>query len=297
MDTTLPVSFALLPAADVDDGSTKYNRVATSPWDIVMGKFGSRSIAFRPKPTGTKDVRPKWQNGPFRFLDLPPEIRNEIIEILLLDLDVDPLPLLLACHQTYAEAGSIFFRYIETEYNGLGLPSFLDGRTTRVSSRQYVQDLRMRFCIGSRTESFGNLCPTLRDMAETGRLQNLRIEIGRFFPDNEFWGCDDPDGLGDFCVGPGLGTGQVISAPLYVAKPWFQDFVSFLGDSGIPKTSLYVEAEDHDKFWCMFHRTHPSGKACDGWWKGVSHLLKIDRSSLVKTLMGAVPVAEIDHDT
>ncbi|KAI1761763.1 hypothetical protein GGR53DRAFT_455521 [Hypoxylon sp. FL1150] len=264
-----------------------------------MGKFSSRSIAFRPKPAGTTVARSKRQIKPFRFLDLPPELRNEIFGIFLLDLDGNPLPLFLACQQTYAEAGSIYYRHVSLncmEFGGYFHP-FLEGCATPLSARLHAQNLRMRFCLGEKTEAFGSFCPALRDMAGKGRLQSLRMEIRKFFPDDEFWGCGDSDGYDDFHVGPGMGSDQVISAPPFVARPWFQDFVSFLGDSGIPKISLYVEAEKHDRFWCVFHRAHPSGEKCEGWWKGTSNLLRINRLNLIKALMGVVPVTKVQFGT
>ncbi|KAI0178573.1 hypothetical protein GGR52DRAFT_532658 [Hypoxylon sp. FL1284] len=260
-----------------------------------MGKFGSRSIALRPKPTGTTKVSTKRRNGPFRFLDLPPELRNHIIEIILLSteyLHQDILHLFLSCQQIYSEAASQFYHHVSLDSIQLGesLHPFLAGTLSRVSARQHVHTLRVRFTMREKAYIIDGLCTALRDMAEKGRLQHLRIEIGSCFPGNEFWGWDESHTYCDVRVGSGKGKGQVITAPLFITKPWFQTFVNFLGDTRIPKTSLHVDAEDHDKFWCPFHRAHPSGEKCDGWWKGKSKFLKISRPNLVKALKGAVPI-------
>ncbi|KAI1772641.1 hypothetical protein F4818DRAFT_134484 [Hypoxylon cercidicola] len=262
-----------------------------------MGKFGSRSIAFRPKPTGTTYIPPKRRNEPFRFLDLPPELRDHILEIILLD-SIYPLPLLLTCQQVYAEAASLFYHDVSLSRIQLGesFHPFLQGPFTRVSAWQHIQNLRVRFTMREKALFLEGLCAALRGMDERGRLQHLRIEIGSCFPGDEFWGWEELSVCHDIRVSPGKGKGQVISAPLFVTMPWFQKFIHFLDDSTIPKTSLYVDAEDHDKFWCMFHRAHPSGEKCDGWWKGKSKVLKISRSNLVKTLKGAIPVTPVELD-
>ncbi|XXH03060.1 hypothetical protein Hte_009450 [Hypoxylon texense] len=259
-----------------------------------MGKFGSRSIAFRPKPAGSTQVPPKRRTAPFRFLDLPPELRDHIIEIILRDAHEDVLHLFLTCQQIYAATASLFYHHVSIQLRDDIHPLLL-GSLTRVSARQNVQNLRIRFTM-KESESFLDRLygTTLREMAEKGSLQQLRIEIGSCFPNDEFWGWDESYGYGDIRIGPG--KGQVILAPLFVTKPWFQSFVTFLGDVKALKISLYVDAEDHDNFWCMFHRAHSSGEKCDGWWKGKSQALKIHRSSLVKTLKGATLATPVQKE-
>ncbi|KAI1104592.1 hypothetical protein F4804DRAFT_182119 [Jackrogersella minutella] len=263
-----------------------------------MGKFGSRSIANRPKPFQKPYTPPKCWKGPFRLFDLPPELRDHILRILILDEDVthkDIVHLFLTCQSVYAEAASIFYQevYLDNmQLRGMADP-FLTGALTRVAPRQYVRTLTIKFSMKDQIYLFGESYGTaLQEMADEGKLQHLQLEIGNRFPSYEFWGWEeeffayDDIRVSDFSKG----IKTVIKAPRFITRPPFQNFLKFLEESRIPKIVLYIEANDHSKFWCLFHRAHPSGKECEGDWKGTARVLKIQCSSLVKALKGAEPV-------
>ncbi|KAI1414878.1 hypothetical protein F5Y13DRAFT_157425 [Hypoxylon sp. FL1857] len=180
---------------------------------------------------------------------------------------------------------------------GKGDP-FLTGSLTRVAPRQYVRNLTMRFEIKEEIYLFGEAYGTaLNQMAEEGKLQHLRLEIGSPFPSLEFWGYEDELFVYDnIRVAGGKGKGMVISGPILLTKTPFQNFLRFLDESKIPKITLWVDAGDHSKFWCQFHRVHQKGRACDGEWKGRARCLKIHCPSLVKALRGAQVVEPARND-
>ncbi|OTA68582.1 hypothetical protein K449DRAFT_461419 [Hypoxylon sp. EC38] len=242
-----------------------------------MGKFGSRSIAFRPQLNNVSEKHraiTKYWTGPFRFFDLPPELRDHILKLLLFDSCASgryPARLFLICRRIYAEAASIFYDEVFLENMGLsGTPDrFLTTSLTRVAPRQYVRNLRMRFEIKDQIHLVGELYSTaLNEMAEEGNLQHLRLEIENCFPSCEFWGYeDDLSAYDDILVPGGKGKGTVISGPLFIMRAPFQSFLKFLDESKIPKITLLVDARDHSEFWCPFHRVHSKGRKCDGQWK------------------------------
>ncbi|KAI8963621.1 hypothetical protein F5Y11DRAFT_140019 [Daldinia sp. FL1419] len=263
-----------------------------------MGKFGSKSIAFRSKTQTPKYSPAKYWNGPFRFLDLPPELRDHILRLILLDWDStskDAVRLFLTNKWIYTEAASIFFYEVLLNNMHLkGTPDpFLAGSLTAVSPRLHVRNLIIKFLMKEQVYLFGEVYGTaLREMASRGKLRNLRLEIGSRFPCHEFWGYEDELFVyEDVRIVTGKGKGTVIKAPPFVTKKPFQSFLGFLEDSGIPKVTLFVDAYDHSKFWCPFHRSHRSGKMCDGEWNGNARVLKIHCSRLVKALKGAETVA------
>ncbi|KAI1401453.1 hypothetical protein F4819DRAFT_458336 [Hypoxylon fuscum] len=268
-----------------------------------MGKFGSRSIAFRPKPCQTKNAPAYARKGSFRFFDLPPELRDHILRLILLDLDFahkDILNLFLTCERLYAEAASIFYYEVlldNVQLRGTADP-FLKGSLTRVAPRQHVRNLIIKFNLKDQACLFGELyAAALSEMAELGRLQHLRLEFASRFPVDDFWGFEDEwYDCHDIRVAAGKGKGQLISAPVFVTKPPFQEFLKFLEESPIPKITLYVDAEDHPEFWCSFHRVHPSGVACGGDWKGKARLLKVHRLAVCKALRGAQPAVPVKKD-
>ncbi|KAI1444074.1 hypothetical protein F5Y02DRAFT_419391 [Annulohypoxylon stygium] len=262
-----------------------------------MGKFGSRSIAFRPKPSQKTYTPPKCWKGPFQFFELPPELRDHILKLVILDWDVhdkDIIHLFLTCQRLYSEAAAIFYREVYLDNMSLRgtADPFLTGAITRVAPRQFVQTLTIRFAIKDQIYLFGeSYGSALREMAEGGKLQRLQLEIGSRFPNWEFWGIeDDTFTCEDIRVVGKQGEPLVIKAPRFITKTPFQNFLKFLEESKIPKIAIYVDANDHSKFWCLFHRAHPSGKRCEGEWKGNLRVLRVQWQALVKFLKGAQPV-------
>ncbi|OTB05075.1 hypothetical protein M426DRAFT_320132 [Hypoxylon sp. CI-4A] len=263
-----------------------------------MGKFGSKSIAYRPGrlfPFYPPYQSPaKYWKGPFRFFDLPPELRDQILRLILLEWDSaqkDTVHLFLTCRRIYEEAASVF--YYEVLLDNMHLKGtadpFLTGPLTRVSPRQYVRNLVIRFSLKEQINLFGETYGTaLQEMAEKGRLQDLRLEVGSLFPNPDFWGFEDElSAYESIRVTNKAGKESFILAPLFITKAPFQNFLKFLDESKIPKITLFVDAEDHETFWCLFHRPHPSGKRCEGEWKGNSKMLKVQHSNLVKCFKGA----------
>ncbi|KAI1375415.1 hypothetical protein F4677DRAFT_137200 [Hypoxylon crocopeplum] len=268
-----------------------------------MGKFGSRSIAFRPKQSRTNPTLIRCWKGPFRFFDLPPELRDHILRLLILGWNSshkDAIHLFLTCQRIYVEAASIFYREVlldDMHLRGTGAP-FLTGPLTKLAPRQYVRDLIIRFTMKEQLHLFGeSYGAALSEMAAKGKLKYLRLEIGSRFPCSEFWGYEDELFVyDDIRLAAGKGKGTVISAPLFVTRAPFQNFLTFLDESKIPKIALFVDAEDHSKFWCRFHRIHPTGKKCDGEWKGTARLLKIYYSNLIEALRGAQATGQTQKD-
>ncbi|KAI1138237.1 hypothetical protein F5Y05DRAFT_55338 [Hypoxylon sp. FL0543] len=260
---------------------------------MTMGRFGSRSIALRPKlhkNLRADHVITKYWTGPFRFFDLPPELRDHILRLALSDATTSGRVignLLLTSQRIYAEAASIFYSKVSLEIEIA--ERFLTGSLTRVAPRQFVRNLTMRFEIKNQIELFGESYGTaLNEMAEEGQLQHLRLEVKNCFPSCEFWGYEDCLTAQDSIRVPNVkGNEILLSAPHFLTDTPFQSFLRFLDESKIPKITLWVDAMDHSNFWCPFHRVHPKGRKCDGEWKGSARLLKIHRSNLVKALRGA----------
>ncbi|KAI0599950.1 hypothetical protein F4775DRAFT_101142 [Biscogniauxia sp. FL1348] len=286
----------------------------------------TRPIPYRPKIQPAKQPAApaaRWKpRGPFRFLDLPPELRTQIIELAILDWTShrDVVSLFLTCRTLYAEAASVFYHEVllddstntqqqqllgKKKKNGSAAAAavnpFLAGALGPLSPRLHVCALTVRLCAEDQIRAFAHLyAGALRDMAARGSLRSLRLEVGSKFPADDFWGGaatasddDDNDDDGDlFCDNVRLLAGGAqrdvgeVWAPAFVAGPAFQAFLAFLQDSGIPRVTLYVDAAEHNKLWCPFHRVHSSGTPCEGGWPGKVMLLKVDRKKLVRTLMG-----------
>ncbi|KAI1484433.1 hypothetical protein F5X96DRAFT_450565 [Biscogniauxia mediterranea] len=290
----------------------------------------TRPIPYRPRPKIQPARQPaalvaRWKpRGPFRFLDLPPELRTHILELAILDWTShrDVVSLFLTCRALYAEAASVFYHEVLLDDStsarllkrtrSAAAPAanpFLAGALSPLSPRLHVRALTVRFCADDQIRAFADLyAGALRDMAARGSLRSLRLEVGSKFPADDFWGGtatasddddDDNDDGGDLScdnvrlLGGGGAQRDVdeVWAPAFVATPAFQAFLGFLQDSGIPRVTLYVDAGEHNKLWCPFHRVHSSGAPCEGEWPGKVMLLKVDRKKLVRTLMG-VQIAE-----
>ncbi|KAI1342763.1 hypothetical protein F5Y15DRAFT_267925 [Xylariaceae sp. FL0016] len=256
--------------------------------------IGNKSIALRPK--SRKAPPPKWKpTGPFRLFDLPPELRNQILEYAILNWGRhrDVLHVFLSCRGLYEAAAPMFYQEVLLDNTALkGAPDpFLTSTLTELSPRLHVRSISIRFCMEDQRRSFGSLYGNaLRAMAERGNLRAIRLEIERRFPSEEFWGladgrfCEDTVGI----VSKALPHAEV-SAPAFVVRPWFQGFLKFLAaDNAGAEVSLYVDGWDHFDFWCMFHRKPEMGQPCwtSGAGKGKTDL-EIDRKRLVKMFKGA----------
>ncbi|KAI1077300.1 hypothetical protein F5B20DRAFT_269482 [Whalleya microplaca] len=266
-----------------------------------MGKFSSRSIAFRPKQSQTTYNNPSkfWQR-PFRFFDLPPELRDQILKLVILGWDSphkDVLHLFLTSERMYAEAASMFYHEVlldNTQLKGTADP-FLTGPLTRVTPRVHVRNLIIKFSMRDQIQTFGeSYGVALRGMAEHGNLQKLHLEIGSSFPSSYFWGLADDMYCDDVQL-VRKRTPLEITAPLIVTTPKFQNFLKLLDELDIQKITLWVSAQDHYHFWCPFHRAHPSGKECDGEWRGKAKLLKINWKKMFHAFKGA-QAARSAHD-
>ncbi|KAH9989367.1 hypothetical protein F4779DRAFT_632187 [Xylariaceae sp. FL0662B] len=258
-----------------------------------MGKFGSRSIAFRPKQSQTTYQPSKFWRGPFRFFDLPPELRDHILRLVLLSWDSphkDVLHLFLTSRRMYTEAASMFYHEVlldNTQLKGTADP-FLTGPLTSVTPRIHVRNLIIRFSMRDQIHTFGESYGTaLRGMAEHGNLQHLRLEILECFPSSSFWGLGDDLYYDDVQLVVRDPTSLETWAPLIITTPKFQNFLKFLDELNIPKVTLWVDAEDHYTFWCPFHRAHPSGKKCGGEWRGKAKLLRVQWKRMFQVYRGA----------
>ncbi|KAI2626008.1 hypothetical protein GGS26DRAFT_562944 [Hypomontagnella submonticulosa] len=264
-------------------------------------KYGSKAIKNRPKPASTYHLPAKFWKGPFRFFDLPPELRDTIFKLILNDYDStvkDAVHLFLASRRIYMETAPIFYHEVLLDNMNLKEKAdpFLSGPLTHVAPRQYVQNLAIRFCMKEQINLFGECYgAALREMAERGKLHDLRLEIWSRFPSCEFWGYEDESlAYSDVRIRDAKnGEASVISAPVFITRAPFQNFLKFLEESPVPRISLWIDALDHPGFWCLFHREPANGDKCKGQWKGRSRALKIQCSSLVKSLKGAEAIGTL----
>ncbi|KAJ8123904.1 hypothetical protein ONZ43_g258 [Nemania bipapillata] len=260
-------------------------------WLKRRGAYGSRSIAFRPNPTYLYyAVTSRWKpRGPFRLLDLPPELRLQILHSALLDCEeqFEVLQIFLASRTLYAEAAEIFYHDILLDITErTKLPGFLTGPITPLSPRLYFHTIDLKISLENNLRDFNQLyIPLLREMAEQGNLRTLRLEIDGRFPRLNFWSdrwlelaeefCDDEVQL---LIGPETSLDYV--GPAFLADQPFQTLLDFLSDPRIPEVLLYISSTDHYPFWCAFHRPHSSklGLPCHGGsWRGKSTRLKINQ--------------------
>ncbi|KAH8675533.1 hypothetical protein BX600DRAFT_452908 [Xylariales sp. PMI_506] len=268
------------------------------------------TIAFRSKPISSRlpQTRPTKPQalGPFRYFDLPPELRNDILTFLIQgsDLHRDVLHLFLTSKRMYSEAASIFYyEVILDTTQSQGRPDlFLTGPTSLVSPRRHVHSLRIMFYVKDHIHLFHELyAGAIKDMVERGRLQHLHLCIASRFPSSDFWGGVGAGGgyaeevkvilLSSSGASGGVGKkGQQdkeITAPIFVTKPPFQNFLRFLAEAQVQQLRLFVDGLDHHQFWCRFHRAHPSGRQCNGEWKGKARTLRIKWKEAVACLRGA----------
>ncbi|KAK9780996.1 hypothetical protein AB5N19_07473 [Seiridium cardinale] len=256
--------------------------------------MGKATVAFRSKPISSRLQQLKttrWKPpGPFRFFDLPPELRRHVLEMLAqVNAHRDVLSLFLTCERMYSEAASIFYQ--EVVLNTLLSPGkpdpFLAGPATRICARRHTRIMSIQFRIREHAHLFyARYGPALRDMVEHGALRRLELQIHSLFPSADFWGGDGDDLAQEFEL-VGRRKGKQTMAPRFVTEPPFQSFLKFLRDANVPQLRLYVEALDHHQFWCQFHRAHASGGNCEGEWKGKAKMLKVNWKQVVQAFKGA----------
>lgn len=235
------------------------------------------------------------RNGLFPFLQLPFELRSEILKLVIRDAGPGDrhrlVCLFLTCRAIYEETASIFYRQVEldTRCCGGSPDLFL---VKALTPRLYIRELVLKFYvkdqIGLFPDTYG---PILTNMAENGKLHHLTLQLGHEFPWANFWGgsSDSPDLFCDEVpVRIGKQHEKEILAPLFVTREPFQAFLKLLRTAGFPKLSVYLEAADHPQFWCAFHRTHATGE-CEGTWRGKSRTLKLRWKDMVQSLAGAQP--------
>lgn len=203
----------------------------------------------------------------------------------------DVLNLFLTCGSMYSEAASIFYREVvldTTQSRGTTDP-FLSGQSNRFSSRRHVRNMTIKFYMKDHMHLFHEkYAPALKDMVEQGKLQSLQLEIRSRFPSAEFWGGDQDVSLPETLrLIAGRNKDTEIIAPRFVAKRPFQSFLKFLKESNVPQIRLYIPSNDHHEFWCAFHRTHATGKECNGEWKGTASILRVKWKAVLKSLRGA----------
>jgi hypothetical protein len=255
------------------------------------GDFGSRSIAFRPKPSYRPFVAAKrWKpRGHFRLFDLPPELRLQILSSALLDCEeqVQVLRIFLVSRRLYAEAAEIFYHDILLDITDRTKPpGLLAEPINPLSPRLHVCTMDLKISLESNLRSFNQVyIPLLREMVELGNLRTLRLEIDGRFPHLDFW-TDHFSGVDDeFCdtevqllIGPEASLGYL--GPAFLASQPFQSLLDFLSDPRIPEVLLYISSADHYPFWCAFHRRRSSklGLLCHGGsWRGKSTRLRINQ--------------------
>ncbi|KAI5920702.1 hypothetical protein F4810DRAFT_404175 [Camillea tinctor] len=269
----------------------------------------TKQIPHRPKTqqpakqtSGRTAALARWKpRGPFRFLDLPPELRTHILELAILDWTShrSVLNLFLTSRALYAEAASVFYHEVLLDSRSITKNNthlvkkrkkkqpgadtdaddanpFLSAPLTPLSPRLHVRALTLRFRAEDQLRVFGALyASALRAMASRGALRSLRLEVESKFPADDFWGGNaastssffaSPAGDYDlFCDDAELRNGNEgegeVWAPAFVAHHAFQAFLAFLRDSGVPRLTLYVQAAAHHRLWCPYHRTRASGAA------------------------------------
>lgn len=260
--------------------------------------MGKATIAFRSKPISSRSGQLKpvqWKpSGPFRFFDLPPELRRRILEDVIQELTTgrkDVLSLFLTCERLHSETASLFYNEVvidTTRCRGKADP-FLIGRATRISPRRHVKVLSIQFHVKEYAHFFyARYAAPIQDMVEHGVLRRLQLEIHSQFPSADFWGHGDDDHV-DFIT---KRNGMELSGPRFVAEKPFQSFLKFLRDTKVFQLRIYVEASDHHPFWCPFHRAPTAGAICDGEWKGKTKMLKINWKQVIKIFIG---VRAADH--
>ncbi|TGJ86682.1 hypothetical protein E0Z10_g2078 [Xylaria hypoxylon] len=268
-------------------------------WFIERKPFGSKSIAFRPKPSLGLSAATRWRpKGPFRLFGLPPELRAEILNFALLNCEeqVQVLQIFLASRRLYTEAAAIFYHDIWLDITDrTEPPGLLAELTAPLSPRLHVRTMDLKIYPKNNLRSFNEVyVPLLREMAEQGGLHTLHLEINGRFPRLDFW-TDHWSDDDEFCeteipllIGPE--TNIEYLGPAFLAAQPFQAFLDFLSDPRIPKVALYTSSADHYQFWCDCHRKLSSklGLPCSGGsWRGKSKRLKVNQKHLLRLFRSA----------
>ncbi|KAI8624065.1 hypothetical protein F5Y19DRAFT_337949 [Xylariaceae sp. FL1651] len=280
--------------------------MSSTKWLKQKNTFGSKSIAFRPKPWQETSAATRWRpRGPFRLFDLPPELRIQILNTALLDCESHKqvVQIFLACQRLYTETASIFYDEVWLDITNRSSPPPLFAEPiTPLSPRLHVRRIVLKLYPKDNLRSFNELyVPVLRDMASQGNLRVLQLQINGRFPGMDFW-TDHYSNEDDFCeteipllVGPDMRIEYLASA--FVVAPPFQSFLDFLAEPGVPKVSLHIDSFDHYRFWCLLHRKHPSGLQCHGLWPGKAKRLKVNQKSLIRLFRGARAVQPLNTAT
>lgn len=290
-----------------------------------------RRVAFRSKPlvrngTLTKQSQAtQWQpSGPFHFLDLPAELRAEILKLAILDArkNSSVVELMLVSQQLHDEVASTARKttvldMTRAHENVTYLVNAFSsaGSTANVSLWRHVRYLVFRFHLLEHISIFGSpLAALLQFMTQHHKLSSLRLEIVSKFPSDDFWGSvttdiengdaahvseptftHDPWQLCYMTTGSTRrakgGTDADIFAPSLVSSTSFQNFLKFLFQSTVSQISLLVDAKDHQRFWCAFHQKRGavldfSTMACVGI-PVSARQVEIDHKELIRTFAGA----------
>ncbi|KAI1418891.1 hypothetical protein F5Y12DRAFT_789507 [Xylaria sp. FL1777] len=271
-----------------------------SVW-VERKPFGSKSIAFRPKPS-QQSAAARWRpRGPFRLFDMPPELRAQVLSLALLDCEeqIQVLKIFLVSRRLYAEAADIFYHDIWLDITDrTEPPGLLAGPVTPLSPRLNVRTIDLKIFPKKNLGSFNSVyVPLLREMAEQGNLCTLHLEINGRFPRVDFW-ADHWSDDEEFCevevpllIGPEQNIDYL--GPAFLAAQPFQAFLDFLSDPRIPKVALYTSSADHYKFWCDCHRKLSSKlklPCSGGSWRGKSSRLKVNQKHLLRLFRNAQTV-------
>lgn len=202
--------------------------------------------------------------SPFRFFDLPGELRATILEHLVLSASdipavrsgndvapIAPTDLFLACSQMYQEASGIFYtqnRFV-IDLGTRRLCEQIAEEGQLLSPQGQDARRRIRTLTLSMKRIGGNfevvIAPALSDMILSGSLRNLEI---RFLPQNY--------GLKQGVVNRVQNGGEWGSHPaeagnLATTAP-FRALLRLLGDPDLERVELLVWMV-HWSMWCPFH--------------------------------------------
>ncbi|KAJ3574964.1 hypothetical protein NPX13_g4195 [Xylaria arbuscula] len=208
----------------------------------------------------TKDQRAK---KPFRLLDLPSELRLQILSRALPARTLrararrpEVLAIFLTCRIIYQEAADVF--YHETRVNLLlrrGPPGILTEPLNPSSPRLQIRTLNLKIRLMDNIRDFFKTCvPAMREMAEKGKLHTLRLLIAGDWPVIET--------RADTLVHLSPVLEEVREARAFTVALHFQNFLEFLSNPHIPKVELFVKAHNWFNFWCRFRRHRPRGAPC-----------------------------------
>ncbi|KAH7032745.1 uncharacterized protein B0I36DRAFT_361518 [Microdochium trichocladiopsis] len=292
-----------------------------------------RRIAFRSKPVSRNSAPGKqryaiqWQpSGPFRFLDLPPELRADILRLAIADARRHHtlVNMMLVCEQLHDEVASVARKstVIDLTKRSGTVTHLADAFSSvssnaRVSLWRHVGSLVICMYLVDHINVFCNSLGTaLQHMTQHNSLRSLRLEIRSKFPSDDFWGSpanatdgDSRDSVDEANTASGRDVWQYsyfttgstrrtkglretdIFAPNLISTLPFQDLLKFLYQCEVPHISFLVDASDHHRFWCAFHQKTKAVQdfatvACAGIPPGARHA-DIDWRELIRAFAGA----------